>query len=278
MKKRGWKMEKGAERARRSRRLGIGMFRFSNVSMQLPLLLAGLVSTSLAEDYSIDWYEIAGGGGASTGGMYSVSGTIGQPDAGSMSGDSFALEGGFWVVPLFLNHAPIMLPIAVDTAQNSSLVLALAKLLHQAYDLDGDPVQIIAVSASTNGGTVWLDSTSVTYIPRANYVGPDRFFLTLSDARGGVSINAVDVTVVATVAAGPLGPPQMNGTNCTVTFAGIPGTMYTLEWAETIEGPWYHLTNCTAPSSPPRIGVFQVTDPIPEGSPSRFYRMAHPPH
>ena len=34
-----------------------------------------------AQSYSIDWYKISGGGGTSTGGVYSVSGTIGQPDA-----------------------------------------------------------------------------------------------------------------------------------------------------------------------------------------------------
>src|SRR5690606_5636596 len=35
-------------------------------------------------------------GGTSTGGVYSVSGTIGQPDAGTMSGGNFTLNGGFW--------------------------------------------------------------------------------------------------------------------------------------------------------------------------------------
>src|ERR1019366_8869831 len=50
-----------------------------------------------AQSYSIDWYKIAGGGGTSTGGTYSVSGTIGQPDAsGAMSGGSYSLTGGFW--------------------------------------------------------------------------------------------------------------------------------------------------------------------------------------
>ena len=34
-------------------------------------------------------------GGASTGGVYSVAGTIDQPDAGTTSGDSFTLQGGF---------------------------------------------------------------------------------------------------------------------------------------------------------------------------------------
>ena len=51
----------------------------------------------LAQNYSIDWFTIDGGGGTSTGGVYSVSGTIGQPDAGAtMSGGSYAIDGGFW--------------------------------------------------------------------------------------------------------------------------------------------------------------------------------------
>jgi hypothetical protein len=48
------------------------------------------------QSYSIDWSTIDGGGGTSTGGVYSVSGTIGQPDAGTMSGGNYTLEGGFW--------------------------------------------------------------------------------------------------------------------------------------------------------------------------------------
>src|SRR5256884_2636641 len=52
--------------------------------------------TVLAQNYSIDWFTIDGGGGTSTGGVYSVSGTIGQPDAGRMSGGNYTLDGGFW--------------------------------------------------------------------------------------------------------------------------------------------------------------------------------------
>ena len=46
--------------------------------------------------FSIDWSTIDGGGGTSTGGVYSVSGTLGQPDAGVMSGGNFTVVGGFW--------------------------------------------------------------------------------------------------------------------------------------------------------------------------------------
>ncbi len=49
-----------------------------------------------AQSYAIDWSTIDGGGGTSTGGVYSVSGTIGQPDAGHMSGGNYSIDGGFW--------------------------------------------------------------------------------------------------------------------------------------------------------------------------------------
>lgn len=61
--------------------------------------LAALVPAAALAQPSISWYTIDGGGGTSSGGVYSVSGTIGQPDAGGpMTGGSFSLYGGFWVV------------------------------------------------------------------------------------------------------------------------------------------------------------------------------------
>jgi len=69
-----------------------------------------------AQQYSIDWYKVAGGGGTSTGGIYSVSGTIGQHDAGGpMTGGNYSLTGGFWALisvvqtpgapTLYISHA-----------------------------------------------------------------------------------------------------------------------------------------------------------------------------
>lgn len=50
-----------------------------------------------AQNFSIDWYTIDGGGGTSAGGNFSLSGTIGQPDAGvTMTNGTFSLTGGFW--------------------------------------------------------------------------------------------------------------------------------------------------------------------------------------
>ena len=63
------------------------------------LLSAGLCLTALAQ-LAVPWHTIAGGGGVSTGGVYSVSGTIGQPDAGEpLTGGPFSVTGGFWALP-----------------------------------------------------------------------------------------------------------------------------------------------------------------------------------
>jgi hypothetical protein len=56
-----------------------------------------LALSASAQSYSINWYKIAGGGGTSSGGQYSLSGTIGQPDASTtMTGGNYSLTGGFW--------------------------------------------------------------------------------------------------------------------------------------------------------------------------------------
>jgi hypothetical protein len=63
------------------------------------LLASGICLPAMAQQYSIDWYKVAGGGGTSTGSTYQVNGTIGQPDAGGpMTGGKYSLTGGFWAL------------------------------------------------------------------------------------------------------------------------------------------------------------------------------------
>jgi hypothetical protein len=66
--------------------------------LNIPVFLT-LALVAHAQEYSIDWYKVSGGGGVSTGGVYSVSGTIGQHDAGgAMTGGNYSLYGGFWSI------------------------------------------------------------------------------------------------------------------------------------------------------------------------------------
>lgn len=67
------------------------------IVFSLAISLCCLVPQALAQDFSIDWFTIDSGGGTSTGGVYSVSGTLGQPDAShSMTGGGFSITGRFW--------------------------------------------------------------------------------------------------------------------------------------------------------------------------------------
>ncbi|HTV39899.1 MAG TPA: hypothetical protein VMF08_04950 [Candidatus Sulfotelmatobacter sp.] len=61
------------------------------------LLVFAASMSALAQFYSINWYKIAAGGGISANGQYSLTGTIGQPDASTpMTGGNYSLTGGFW--------------------------------------------------------------------------------------------------------------------------------------------------------------------------------------
>jgi hypothetical protein len=66
-------------------------------------LFLGLAASAVEAQYSIDWFKIAGGGGTSTNGQFSLSGTIGQPDAGGpMTNGPYSLVGGFWALPVLV--------------------------------------------------------------------------------------------------------------------------------------------------------------------------------
>jgi hypothetical protein len=53
-----------------------------------------LLAQTLAAESA--WFTIDGGGDLSSGGNYTVAGTIGQPDADVSSGGEYELTGGFW--------------------------------------------------------------------------------------------------------------------------------------------------------------------------------------
>ena len=60
------------------------------------------VDAQVAESYNLPWTTIDGGGVSfSTGGVFRLGVTMGQPDAGSLSGGIYSLQGGFWsVIPI----------------------------------------------------------------------------------------------------------------------------------------------------------------------------------
>jgi hypothetical protein len=63
----------------------------------LAAAIFGAVSVQAGNTYSIDWHKIAAGGGTSSNAQYSLSGTMGQPDASvTLAGGAYSLTGGYW--------------------------------------------------------------------------------------------------------------------------------------------------------------------------------------
>ena len=86
------------------------------------LLASGFCLSAMAQQYSMDWYKVAGGGGTSTGGTYAVSGTIGQHDAGGpMTGGNYSLTGGFWAL-ISVVQTPGLPNLIVTHSGNSVIV------------------------------------------------------------------------------------------------------------------------------------------------------------
>ena len=75
-------------------------FKVPGVIGLILLLLALPGAIALAQSgggYDLTWYTVDGGGYTfSTGGSYNLGGTIGQADAGLLSGGGYTLVGGFW--------------------------------------------------------------------------------------------------------------------------------------------------------------------------------------
>ena len=47
--------------------------------------------------YDLSWWTVDGGGGNASGGPYALGGTVGQPDAGTLTGGDYSLRGGLWL-------------------------------------------------------------------------------------------------------------------------------------------------------------------------------------
>jgi hypothetical protein len=130
-----------------------------------------LVSAASAQNYSIDWSVIGGGGGTCTAGVYSVSGTIGQHDAGGpMTNGNFSLTGGFWSLYAVQTPGAPVLGIKLTTPNTA--------MVYWPSPSTGFNLQVNTNLATTNwvtpAGSVTDDGT-IKYI-MVNPPGGNRFY------------------------------------------------------------------------------------------------------
>jgi len=118
----------------------------ARIGWLLALVVTGSFSAH-AQPFAIDWFTIDGGGGMSTGGVYSVNGTIGQPDAGEMSGGQYSLVGGFWGVVAIQTPGAPLLAISLNPQLSTIIVSwplpATGFVLDQTLALSNAPPQTV---------------------------------------------------------------------------------------------------------------------------------------
>ncbi len=121
-----------------------------------------------AQSYSIPWFTIdGGGGGTSSSSLFSVTGTIGQPNAGKMHGGDYSVEGGYWSIIAVVEQsgAPLLsLTLSNSFAIVSWPAIAAGFVLQENNNLALTNWSAVAQSASTNNGQI-----SVTVPAGAGY-------------------------------------------------------------------------------------------------------------
>jgi hypothetical protein len=79
----------------------------------LMLLLGTARASAAIGNYTMSRFVLSSGGGSSSGGAYALSGSAGQADAGSLSGDGYTILGGFWTGatlpgPAMVSYLPLV--------------------------------------------------------------------------------------------------------------------------------------------------------------------------
>jgi hypothetical protein len=90
------------------------IFLLLGVALVALTVLAGLPAGAQQpqQSYTLDWGTVDGGGTTSgTGRGYTLGGTVGQPDAGALSGGGYTLGGGFWRGGAMAPEHRIFLPL-----------------------------------------------------------------------------------------------------------------------------------------------------------------------
>ena len=171
------------------------------------------------------------------------------------------------------DRLPSAASISAATLQNQPLSILKEELLLMAFDPDGDPLKIAAVTiTSTNGGAVVLGADTLTYMPAAGFIGTDCFAYTVDDGWGGAASGSVEVLVLtADQIAGNMMPITTLPGGFLISFAAIPGCTYTLQRALSVSGPWFSLGTITVGSS--CLATYVDTSAPALGA---FYRTVYP--
>lgn len=145
------------------------------------------------------------------------------PKANFNGKDSFTVsvadgKGGAATYTANVNVVPVNDAPTVAATQNATTVTGVSKQITiAASDVDGDALTYVAGAASHGTATGGANGI-ITYKPATGYVGTDSFTVTVSDGKGGVTSQQINLSITPTAAEEP-GFQAFAGAG----FAGVVG-------------------------------------------------------
>lgn len=97
---------------------------------------------------------------------------------------------------VFLNQHPEAADDYAEAVQDKALTIAVAELLQNDVDPDGDAIHEFSVQAAENG-TVSYVGNEVIFVPDVGYTGPASFKYTITDGKGGFDTATVNLMIEA---------------------------------------------------------------------------------
>src|SRR6185295_7108733 len=94
-----------------------------------------------------------------------------------------------------VNDPPVAVNDSYTTPEDTTLTIATPGVLINDSDVDGDTLSAVLVSQPTHGTLTLNTNGSFSYVPAANYNGPDSFTYKANDGRADSGIATVSNTI-----------------------------------------------------------------------------------
>jgi hypothetical protein len=173
-----------------------------------------------------------------------------------------------------VNHPPVGGTVTIQRNAAESTKVKVADLLASSSDPDGDAITLTAVqSPSPGGATVTISGNWVLYLPPPGLVTSDSFSFTVTDTHGASGTGTVMVNIASNngQSMNQLSIQSLGGTKVRITFNGIPGRTYRVQFTTSLVTPnWQLVGSATTDAS----GVLTIDDDT--GGVARFYRTVFP--
>lgn len=244
--------------------------RVAGTALAARISLQAAAPLAVSADYTLYPAGPAAGGGVAVSTHYRLVSSIGG--AGSFAGFGPGLRAGHGFAAA-LNEPPQPRHDTLSRAPGRTAKIHLTRLRLNDTDPDDDALHLLRFDAlSERGGRVRLDNDWLLYEPPPGGAATDTFTYTLRDAAG----HTATATVFVLEAAPGLAPSRnlialtlLPGGQRRLTFAGIAGRRYVIEWSDTLPAARWEPLAVVEADPHGLIEWVDATEPPPA---TRFYR------